>query len=171
MINYAKILSEKEKDNPSPFCRTSYLISNAAQVIHCYGRTLRFGPEGYNAEMRCALGDTIIQTLLLARENCMTHNEISDILEETKLVINDEYYAPLMKNSTTEELLHHVFDVISDVIKTSQKSIESQIKIEMLLGALFDVSTKMEWNFDDVMHEGFQHTIERFEQFNREGWK
>lgn len=33
------------------------------------------------------------------------------------------------------------------------------------------ICLKMGWSYKDIEHWGFLHVVERFEQFEREGWK
>ena len=74
-VNYGRILKLKEKDNPSPMCRASYLVSNAGDAVKCYGRALRFPQDKnlYLEEMKLALGDVIIQCRLIEEENEYEH--------------------------------------------------------------------------------------------------
>lgn len=170
MIRYARILKLKEKDNPSPFCRGSYLVSNVGDLVKCRGRMLRFPDlEGaYMAEMRLALGDVLMQTDLIE--------------EESKL----DLYTPEGDQLWSD--IDSCFVVMSGVAATlfdlwqlevgpkyKQSGVLGIWDIPMCVKELKDVAANicqcLEWRYADVEHLGFIHTIERFEEFEARGWQ
>jgi hypothetical protein len=164
MINYAKILSEKEKDNPSPFCRASYLFSNVSDLVKCYGRSLRFPQDAnlYHAEMKLALGDIIMQCRLIERE-------ITDMNE------------PICEFEITDSIVT-TNEIISDIIPSNAIAIlatyedklnkhDTMLWIKKILLYSNVLCQRMGWNFEEVSHLGWQHVMERFEQFEKNGWK
>jgi len=156
MINYAKILLAHEKDNPSKFLRGTYIISNAGDLIKCYGRMLRFPDDAhiYEKEMQLALGDVIIQCRMYMEEN---NNPLFDVEITTT-----------RKYSSVDAELPFLAKHAALMLDKCEARINHAISI--LTSSVF-VCMSMGWNFKDIEHLGFIHTIERFEDFKRNGWK
>lgn len=164
MIHYGRILRQKEKDNPSPFCRASYISSNVGDLIKCYGRCLRFPQDAhiYEKEMQLALGDVIMQCRLIDYKQCKVNGETRNSIEETLLIL--QYNTAHL----TDHLMRGMDKEICFDVGTTQSGWET---IENTLDTCAEICNLMNWNFDEISHLGFIHTIERFEQFEREGWK
>ena len=45
------------------------------------------------------------------------------------------------------------------------------VTIERLLGTVGELCSYLDWNIEEIEHLGFLHTIERYEQFEQDGWK
>jgi hypothetical protein len=177
MINYGRILKQKEKDNPSPFCRASYLFSNVGDLVYCYGRSIRFPQlrKAYEGEMELALGDIIMQCRLIEEENDM----IKVTFDGTCHNINGWLKRCNINNFKTESL---ITDLVWHTANYMQYKIQGEIddclfmnditqNIQYVLWYCRLICEKLDWNFDEISHLGFQHVMERFEQFERDGWE
>ena len=156
MINYAKILLAHEKDNPSKFLRGTYIMSNVGDLIKCYGRMIRFPDDAhiYEKEMQLALGDVIIQCRMYMEEN---NNPLFNV------EIN-----VLSTQTPTEIELAFIAKHAAMMIDENEARINHAISI--LTSAMY-LCTLIGWDFKVIEHLGFIHTIERFEDFERNGWK
>lgn len=161
MIKYGLILLKHEKSNQTPFLRATYLYPNTGTLIYSYGRMLRF-PEmekEYKAEMKTALGDILMQCRMMEIENEITPLEIANI------------------DSTNTKPIYEVSRIALDAawilryVTTSQEEVNYTGRIEDIIVACYTLCDLMNWNPEEIEHLGFIHTIERFEQFEREGWK
>lgn len=158
MINYAYILKQKEKDNPSPFCRASYLFSNVGTLVYCYGRSLRFPQlrKAYEGEMKLALGDIIMQARMAELEEYVELDIKPQMLE-------------LPNDPDKYEIEYHLGHISIDsgwYLQTYELNY-----IEQILRTSNIICKILNWNFEEVSHLGFQHVMERFEQFEKEGWE
>jgi hypothetical protein len=154
MINYGYILKCKEKDNTSPFLGATYLFSNVGDLVKCYGRSIRFPQDAklYQAEMKLALGDIIMQCRLIENEH---------VKKEMKLTNFD------IRNTSMLREIQEITESASEIIKN--RNIEQETRITLL--SCYAICTMLNWNFEEVSHIGFLHVCERFEQFEREGWQ
>ena len=165
--NYYKILKMHEKDNPSPFCRASYLISNTGDMIKCYGRMLRFPNDAhiYKKEMELAMGDVIMQCRLVEEEYHEIHHKIDgntwDSIEGALVSISAN--AALLMDHLTREMEHVIHKNGHD--QTTRETINN------ILDGIGNICTGLHLDFNKVEHLGFIHTIERFKEFERRGWK
>lgn len=153
MINYGYILKCKEKDNPSSFLRATYLLSNIGDLIKCYGRSVRFPQDAilYEAEMKLAIGDIIMQCEMLREEHNIKQFNIQ--ITETDLTKEDEI----------KWMTYHAAELMCNILPKNQI-------IKILMGC-YMLCYKYNWNFDEVQHLGFLHVCERLEQFEKEGWR
>ncbi len=160
MINYAPIIKQKEKDNPSPFLRASYLFSNVGDLVKCYGRSLRFPQDKklYEAEMKLALADVIMQTE-------MKQEDIKSIWYITTKTIHMNHITKITS------LLTLIAQCTTSLMENNESCIGEIIDTEIILGASRELCKKMNWDYEDIRHLGFLHVMERYEQFEREGWK
>jgi len=167
-VNYARILKKKEKDNPSPMCRASYLVSNAGDTVKCYGRALRFPQDRklYMEEMKLALGDMIMQCRLIEEENGYEHKKIDDAKWDsldgciTLMLYYVAHVTDHLHRGTNETIC---FDEGDE--RTGRETITK------LLNVLGELCNFLDWNVEEIEHLGFLHTIERFEEFERRGWE
>jgi hypothetical protein len=177
MINYAKILKQKEKDNPIPFLRASYLFSNVGDLVKCYGRSLRF-PEDrklYEAEMKLALADIVMQCEMAGHEGNFD-KDTNNIPITQPWTIGSHY------DESDKEI------VICTIASHATKALEYIRYYDKRNGWRFNegqypyyicetyrwagrLCKIMNWDLDDIRHLGFLHIMERYEQFEREGWK
>lgn len=168
MINYGRILKQRERDNPSPICRASYLVSNVGDAIKCYGRSLRFPQDKnlYYAEMKLALGDVIMQCRLIEEENGYEHNKIDTTKWDTisGCMITMMYYAA----QVTDHLGRGENEKIQFYTGDERTARETLIR---MLNTIGRICNWMNWDINEIEHLGFLHTIERFEQFKRDDWK
>lgn len=177
MIKYGKILKMHEKDNPSPFCRASYLISNVGDMIKCYGRMLRFPDDAhiYQKEMELAMGDVIMQCRLIQVENDIKETDITSTILDGKigLMVRSMYYATYIEDILyrKEWNNHKYIHNVQETIKTETGVFNIKTAIEHMLIALNTQCYNFDLNFEEIQHLGFIHTIERFEEFERRGWK
>jgi len=162
MIKYGKILKMHEKDNPSPFCRASYLISNVGDMIKCYGRMLRFPDDAhiYQKEMELAMGDVIMQCRLIQVENNI---EEFDPQQEIRILSDPpiEYFITKTLQCGT--------DVMIELKLDNKNRIKENIR-DTLTG-IYIICNALEIDFNEIQHLGFIHTIERFKEFERRGWQ
>jgi hypothetical protein len=155
------VLKKREKDNPSPFCRGSYLMSNATQMAYCWGRIKRF-PEmetAYLAEMKLAIGDVITQLRLIENEQNMNHYE-STIYVDTRKTIDFKI-----------ALIIHIASKILISKTTKECNYIDNLNITTILMTIEEICKQQNWNFEEIEHLGFTHTIEKFEQYEKENWK
>ena len=168
MINYAKILLAHEKDNPSKFLRGTYIISNAGDLIKCYGRMLRFPDDAhiYEKEMQLALGDVIIQCRLIEEENNFEHTTVDRTRWDSidGCIVTMLYY--------TAQITDHLQRGPTKTIHFDKGDERTgRETIERLLDTIGELCNFMDWNVDEIEHLGFLHTMERYEQFEQDGWK
>lgn len=156
MINYAKILLAHEKDNPSKFLRGTYIMSNVGDLIKCYGRMIRFPDDAhiYEKEMQLALGDVIIQCRMYMEEN-------NNPLFNVDITTEHAY-------STVDVELPFIAKHAASMLDECETKINHAMRI--LTSSAF-ICISMGWDFKVIEHLGFIHTIERFEDFERNGWK
>ncbi len=154
MINYGYILKYKEKDNPDPFLRATYLFSNVGDLVKCYGRSIRFPQDNklYQAEMKLALGDIIMQCRLI--ENERTKNEM-------------QLKGFNIGNTSILGEIRQITESAAEIVKN--RNVEQEVRITLL--SCYAICTMLNWNFDEISHLGFLHVCERFEQFEKEGWQ
>lgn len=168
MINYGRILKQKERDNPSPMCRASYLVSNVGDAIKCYGRSLRFPQDAriYHEEMKLALGDVIMQCRLIEEEYGYTHNKIDtfrwDSMNGCMTIL---IYCAAQITDHLERGPNQIICFEEHLERTARETIMKT------LDTMGEICNWMGWLVDDVEHLGFLHTIERFEQFERDDWQ
>ena len=162
MIKYGKILKMHEKDNPSPFCRASYLISNVGDMIKCYGRMLRFPDDAhiYQKEMELAMGDVIMQCRLIQVENNI---EEFDPQQEIRILSDTpiEYFITKTLQCGTDVMIE---------LKLDNKN-RMKENIRDTLTGIYIICNALEIDFNEIQHLGFIHTIERFKEFERRGWQ
>lgn len=154
MINYGRLLLSKEKDNPSQILRATYIFSNAGTLIHCYGRSMRFPLDRilYMAEMKLAIGDILMQCRMLLEENRLKPIKIANL--DTGGI------------SELEEI-----QIISEnAANTMHKELQVESALQLIISC-YALCILYEWNPEDVEHLGYQHVIERFEQFERDEWR
>ncbi len=148
-------------------CRASYLVSNIGDTIKCYGRALRFPQDTnlYLAEMKLALGDVIIQCRLIEEENGYGHKKINTQVWNSVngCMISLIYFAT--------QITDHLARGTNYVISFEEGDSRAEETITRLLDIIGELCSFMDWNIDEIEHTGFLHTIERFEQFERDGWK
>ncbi len=158
MINYGRILLEKEKNNPSSFLRATYLISNVGQAVMCFGRSTRFPDcaDGYLAEMKCALGDVFMQCMMMMEENYVMKIKIANMDTNDKNGI----WTVL---GELENIVIHAGKTITQIDMVTNTT---QIYISCYM-----ICYMMGWEPEDIKHMGFLHTLERFEDFAKAGWK
>jgi DNA-binding CsgD family transcriptional regulator len=156
MLNYGYLLKSKEKDNPSSFCRNSYLFSNVGDLVYCYGRILRFPKDRniYLAEIKLALGDILMQCRIKEYEFGIKRLQITDM---------DVEGADIEK-----EIRHIAFH--AGEMQLINKELEISQTIAIILGA-YAICYILGWNPEEIEHLGYQHVMERFEQFKEDGWK
>jgi hypothetical protein len=166
MVYYGKILKAKERDNPNPFCRSSYIFSNVGQLVYCWGRTMRFPylKEAYLAEMKLALGDVFMQCELSSWEiDSMTGVKASD----------PEEYMPWKQDHYTwadvDEILAGIATHASRLLM--EPNFDKQYFLQETLAWCVSLCYAMKWSTNEIRHLGFIHVCERFEQFEKEGWK
>ena len=168
LANYGKILKMKEKDNPSSFCRGSYLVSNAGNLMKCYGRALRFPQDrdAYLAFMKVEVGDVLMQTELIEIEHGIEHHHstgdqlfldvemcITSIVGMASLLcdlitveVGNDYRLLGLEEWTKPQLTRDMFDICNNLCQC------------------------LDWDYPEIEHLGFIHTCERFDQFAQEGW-
>lgn len=154
MIDYAKCLLKHEKDNPSTFLRSTYLISNVGDFVKCAGRVIRFPTlaKPYIAEMKLAMGDVLMQCEMMRKEN--EYEESNFNITEIRDV---EKY---------EEMQYLVINAGRTMHESERNTASKNIILSChVLCKLWG------WNIHEIRHVGFLHIIERFEQFKNEGWK
>jgi hypothetical protein len=158
MINYGKILLMHEKDNPSPFLRATYLFSNVGDLVKCYGRSIRF-PEDkklYEAEMKLAIADILMQCRMALEEKGYAQIEINEL--DTK-------------NDTIENSIK-VIAFYSGSIVLGDKSISIPGNITRMIIECYTLCELLGGlKGHDIEHLGFIHVMERFNEFERRGWK
>lgn len=178
MVYYGLILKKKEKDNPTPFCRASYIISNVGDLVYCYGRTIRFPhlKNAFMAEMKLALGDVIIQCE-------MAGWDIGDWTGKTVEKVIEEKEECDYNDNGIEDLIGRLEETIADIIGELQEinkiRYNEQAWYNNIAGCTLcetsrvckTICKELGWNPNDVRHLGFLHVCERLEQFEREGWK
>jgi hypothetical protein len=168
MINYGRILKQRERDNPSTMCRASYLVSNVGDSIKCYGRSLRFPQDKnlYYAEMKLALGDVIMQCRLIEEENGYEHNKIDNTKRDSMsgCITMMMYYA----THIVDHMQRRPNEIILFDVGDERTARETVIKMMDTIG---EICNWMDWNIEEIEHLGFLHTIERFEIFERDDWK
>lgn len=158
MINYGRILLEKEKNNPTSFLRATYLISNVGQAVMCFGRSQRFPDHemGYLAEMKCAIGDVFMQCMMMMEENNVMKIEITNMnLDNGTIVLN-----------ILEELENLVINAGKSI-----KNVDITTNAIQIYMSCYMICYLMNWEPEDIKHMGFLHTLERFEDFAKAGWK
>jgi len=157
MINYGKILLMHEKDNPSTFLRATYLFSNVGDLVKCYGRSIRF-PEDkklYEAEMKLAIADILMQCRMGLEEKGYKQIEISKL--DTK-------------NETIEESIRIVaFNAGGIVYEDKHMSLPGNL-IRIIIEC-YVLCELLGEKGEDIEHLGFIHVMERFQEFERRGWK
>lgn len=167
-VNYGRILKLKEKDNPSPMCRASYLVSNAGDAVKYYGRALRFPQDKnlYLEEMKLALGDVIMQCRLIEEENEYEHKEIDGTRWDSidGCIISIAYYVAQITDHLQRGPTKTIYFDKGDE-RTGRET------IIRLLGTVGELCSYLDWNIEEIEHLGFLHTIERYEQFEQDGWK
>ncbi len=165
--NYGKILKMHEKDNPSPFCRASYLISNVGDMVKCYGRMLRFPDDAhiYQKEMELAIGDVIMQCRLIQVENDIEETEPDKELWDS---IEGNCITTMYHAATLIDLLEREnrsgFKIDGDM-----KTIETETTL--IIDNAASTCKQLGTDFNTIQHLGFIHTIERFKEFERRGWQ
>lgn len=166
MINYGYLLSCKEKDNPSPFCRASYLMSNVGDLIKCYGRALRFPADKklYMAEAMLAIGDILMQCRLIEHDYNLRQSEIE---EDEYHEVDDYKIPPLLVQDTATILCQLTKDVEEDCLDDMYLG----ENIDTMIWCCMELCWQNNWNIEDVEHLGFLHVMERFEEFERRGWE
>lgn len=166
-VNYGYLLSCKEKDNPSPFCRASYLMSNVGDLIKCYGRALRFPADKklYMTEAMLAIGDVLMQCRLIEYGFNIPRNEQS-------------FYDNIQSPTTNTALSSLAYNtaVILDILTMGTEEdnideLELGENINVIIWSCQGLCETNEWNIEDVEHLGFLHVMERFEEFERRGWE
>jgi len=183
MINYGLILSKKEKDNPNPFLRATYLFGNVGKIIRTYGRSVRFPEDSrlYLAEIKTDLGDAIMQlrlieveygiqgfdypslgqpsfnpTLLCSSESLIYHSYNSGVIWHPQNTLNQQLSQ--LASACSKILLL----MSGDSICISRDFIQVVIDAEALI---YQICLSFRWDFYDVEHLGFIHTIDCYE-----GW-
>ena len=155
MINYGYLLLNKEKSGTNEFLRASYIFSNVGDLVYCYGRMIRF-PEckkEFRAEIKLAIADIMMQCRMVEeRYGQNKYNAISDFHGyygiERAIKLTTWYAAKAMQSQ-------------QELIKNTHPIMENCYVICGVMG----------WDTNDVEHLGYQHCMERFEQFEREGWR
>jgi hypothetical protein len=149
-------------------CRASYLVSNAGDAIKCYGRALRFPQDRklYLEEMKLALGDVIMQCRLIEEENGCEHKEIDGTRWDSidRCIISMLYYIAQI----TDHLKHGPTKTIYFDKGDERTGRETIIR---LLSNVGELCSYLDWNVEEIEHLGFLHTMERYEQFEQDGWK
>ena len=163
MIKYGKILKMHEKDNPSPFCRASYLISNVGDMVKCYGRMLRFPDDAhiYQKEMELAMGDVIMQCRLIQVENNKKESNPTYKAKHNDMING--------KKGTIESLIGEV--VLHAALIAHTKYARERSSPNDILEKIYLICEQMGTDFNTIQHLGFIHTIERFKEFERRGWQ
>lgn len=167
MINYARILKPKEHDNPSPICRATYLFSNVGDLVKCYGRCLRFPQDAklYQAEMKLALGDVIMQCRLIEEEYDKCHHQTNtdawDSVDNTLVVMS--YLAGQMMDHLTRGTDRTIWR--DNIPWTTRDTLDE------ILDDCGNICTGLGMDYQAIEHMGFIHVCERFEQLEREGWE
>lgn len=200
MIRYAKVLKCKEKDNPSPFCRVSYIISNIGDMVKCYGRMLRFPGDRdlYFAEMRLAIGDILMQCELAGEDFGFGE-------KASESTLNAQWGIPHYIESSVEIVIEHIVEHSAPLLRLSKyynKKYSYRFEMGDFKSYILETAAWTPQNFpsnslfpnfkyyiletaawtgslckcfgvdvDDIRHLGFIHTIERYSQFEDEGWK
>jgi hypothetical protein len=167
MTNYGKILKEKEQDNPNAICRATYLFSNVGDLLKCYGRILRFPKDKnlYLAEMQLAMGDIIMQCRLIEEENSYGHY----IIKMNKIVAPEYVIARIA--TLAGLIVKHLVQGVKWRLATDGENFTTNQTVMRLLNKLGELCAWLDWDVDEIEHLGFIHTCERFEQFERDGWK
>jgi hypothetical protein len=150
-------------------CRASYLVSNAGDAVKCYGRALRFPQDRklYLAEMKLALGDVIMQCRLIEEENEYEHKEIDGTRWDSidGCIISMLYYVAQITDHLKRGPTNTIwFDDLKDG-RTAKETITK------LLSNAGELCSSLDWNVEEIEHLGFLHTMERYEQFEQDGWK
>jgi hypothetical protein len=170
-VRYGRILKEKEKDNPDSFCRASYLVSNTAEMVKIWGRVLRFPhlKAAFFFEMKLAMGDVIMQCRLIEVEGGKESHEIDNYDDyESKFVGTFEIEETLMDmNKDAANVGRMLFNEIEEY---SDCILRLSTLVELLLENCGKLCVLLGWDFDQISHLGFLHVMERFEQFEKEGW-
>jgi len=166
MINYGYVLKYKELDNPSAICRATYLFSNVGEMLKCYGRTLRFPKDKnlYLAKMKLAMGDIMMQCRLIEEEQKYNHHIISPskVFTINYILVRIAQLAGIV----TEHLVKG-----KCILEYNDEKYSTQRTTTKLLDSLGDICYELDWDVDEIEHLGFIHTCERFEQFEKNGWK
>lgn len=149
-------------------CRASCLVSNAGDAVKCYGRALRFPQDKklYLAEMKLALGDVIIQCRLIEEENNFEHTTVDRTRWDSI-------------NGCIVTMLYYTAQITDHLQRGPTKTIHfdkgdertGKETIEKLLDTIGELCTYLNCDIEEIEHLGFLHTIERFEQFEEDGWK
>jgi len=167
MINYGYILKQKERDNPSPFCRASYLFSNVGDLIYCYGRLLRFPSlrEAYKMEMKLAIADILMQCRLIEEENNLEHHTINQSCWDSidGCLITISVISGILVDHICRGMSYTI--VIDNIPKTGQQTLSEFMDI------IGELVARLGFDLDDIENLGFLHVMERYEQFEKEGWK
>jgi len=106
------------------------------------------------AEMKLALGDIIMQCRLI-------HNKIG-----LKMI-----YVP--NHQYKHDIDRHIVAICyyASLIIGGPTSTDLMKNVEWILDNVKRICEWYNWNFDEVSHLGFLHVMERFEQFEKEGWE
>ncbi len=149
-------------------CRASYLVSNAGDAVKCYGRALRFTRDRnlYLEEMKLALGDVIMQCRLIEEENEYEHIRIDDTRWDSidGCIISMLYCIAQITDHLQRGPTKTIYFDKGDE-RTGRETI---IK---LLSTVGELCSYLDWNIEEIEHLGFLHTMERYEQFEQDGWK
>ena len=154
MINYGYLLLSKEKSGTTKFLRASYLFSNVGDLVYCYGRLIRF-PEleiGYKAEIKLAIADIMMQCRMVEERYGQFRLQIDNVDTNNGIV----YEIKLITYNAAKAM------------KDKNELIKSTVPILMSCYAICNI---LGWEPLEVEHLGYQHCMERFEQFEREGWR
>ena len=158
MLNYGYLLKSKEKDNPSNFCRNSYLFGNVGDLVYCYGRILRFPKDEkiYLAEIKLALGDILMQCRMKEYE--------------LKVKPMNDFRSGRLGKGWIEYYIKTIANEAGIIINAKRKKTEIR-STQHIIFCANDMCKLLGWKPEDIEHLGYQHVMERFEQFREDGWK
>lgn len=175
MINYGLILKEKEKDIPSHFCRATFIISNVGDLVYCFGRMIRF-PDlkaAYLAEMKLALADIIIQCEMAGYDQSVEFGK-----QMSSICDHRSWSVPHYEESDIEKLVIKIVEHASHALRTSpfvsvldNFSYNYSYYVSETSIWAHKLCEVLKFDIDDIRYLGFQHVMERFQQFEKEGWK
>lgn len=153
MINYGKLLCDAEKDNPSKMLRATYLFSNVGDLVKCHGRMIRFPQDEnlYKAEIKLALGDIMMQCRMSLHENKTTPINIKEMDMEDSILFE------------LQNITKHAAQMLTGK--------ECAMYATQILCACYALCVNFGWEPLEIEHLGYQHVMERFEQFARDGWR
>jgi hypothetical protein len=162
MINYGRILSEKEKDNPTTLARAMFIFSNAGDLFKCYRKWTKQDDlkNAYMKEMELALGDMLVQCEIASNEHDFRDN----------IGCKPWELGPHYQEDDKELVIGLIASHCGKIVATANQwhgqgwrfgNYDFKYYICETYTWTMQLCKLLELDVDDIRHLGFIHTIEK----------